>query len=204
MFIYRFFKASAFVRGMWVAFGVLAAAPQVIPYEVLDLASGMHAVIIGWRAIAGVFSALIGPYIGFPEMSPEVFSGLLLGLSLGSFFGLGVLRKEWGVHKGLTQNAAFWARALIPLVSTPIMSLFFVVGYPTLPFFFSGVYLTVSLVGVLSRFPAFRQGFFIVLGFVVFIEGVYLISTERMRSTFDEFVCQHTDGATAACLDKMK
>ena len=187
---------------MIVAFGFLAAAPQIIPYEALDLASGMHAVIVGWRAIAGVLGTLIGPYIGFPEMPPEIFSALLLGFSLGSFFGLGVLRKEWGTHKGLIQNGAFWTRALIPLVSTPIMSLFFVVGYPTLPFFFSTLYLTISLVDVLSRFPSFRQGFFIVLGFVIFIEGVYLISTERVRSTFDEFVCQRTDGVAAACLDK--
>lgn len=199
MLFIRLLRASAFMRGVVTAAGLLTAIPQFVPYEVIDLASGMHAVLVGWEVTAGAIGHLISLILGFPEIPADIASGAIIGLSLGSFFALGVLRAEWRTHTGIIQNGAFLVRVLIPLISTPMMAIFFMISYPTILFWLSGMYVLTSLVFVMKRFPSFRRGIFSVVGFVLFVEGVYLVSTERVQTLFEDFVCDHVDAGTPRC-----
>lgn len=195
----RFWKVSEFSRGVLAAGGLLGASATILPYAALDLVSGLHAVLVGWRALAEAIGDFVGPLFNLPKIPPTIVSAAMVGSAIGPPWAYSILRSEWGQHKGFIQNAAYSYRVVIALIEAFFWS-FVLVSVPFgLIFLLASFSLTLSLLGALRRLPTFRSGFFTALGFLALMEGVYLASTPKVQTAFDSFVCKHAGDTAPRC-----
>lgn len=193
-------KVSEFSRGILSAVGLLGAAEGILPYGALDLVAGINAVMVGWSAVASTIGSWIGELLRIPAIPPEYVSAAAIGLAIGPAWAFSILKDEWGTHKGTLQNAAFAFRVVFAFVEVVFWALVFVSIKPHDPFFYGAMFiLALNLLTTLRRLPGFRSGFLLVLGFLVGIEGVYLVSTDSVQAAFDGFVCKHQGDIAPRC-----
>ncbi|MCG6111544.1 MAG: hypothetical protein MEQ74_05065 [Paracoccus sp.] len=194
--MWRLVKTSGFIRGATAAFAFLGLAPNLVPYATLDLASGVHAVIVGWNTIM----AGIAQWLGLPDIPTDILNAAVIALAIGPAWALSILVSEWGMHKGLVQNAAFWTRATVALLESGLYAVMVVSIRPHDPFFYAGlISLVIMLIRAMVALPSWRSGFLTALGFLVVVEGVYLASTETVQAAFDGFVCERQSASAPRC-----
>lgn len=193
-------KASLFSRGVLGALALLGAAEGILPYSALDLVAGMHAVMLGWNSITSAVAALIGPILNFPDFPHQLVSAGVIALTIGPAYSYSIVKSEWGQHKGAVQNTAFGTRGILALVEVFLFSVL-VVGIRPDHYMFYAALLPLLLITLvtLRRIRSFRSGFLLVLGFLFGMEGVYLVSTDRVQAAFDSFVCKHQSDVAPRC-----
>ena len=81
----------------------------------------------------------------------------------------------------------------------PILLIIGGATYPSLFSWATMALLVLILLVSLKRLPKFRMGFFTVLGFLGFLEVVYLASTNEVRDVFDTFVCERQSVGLPKC-----
>lgn len=198
-------KITGFVRGFMAAGGLLGVSATILPYEALDLVSGVHAVIVGWRSLADAIGSFIGPLFNLPDIQAEIVSSFIIGTAIGPAWAFSILQSEWGQHKGVIQNAAFTYRVVTAFGEAYLWGLMLVsFVFPSKGFFFAALALSISLLGALRRLPTFRSGFFTALGFLMLMEGVYLVSTPSVQGAFDGFVCKNAGDTAPRCQAQSK
>jgi hypothetical protein len=191
-------KLPGITKGMLGAMGFLGAAPTFLPYNVLEIVSFVNAVILGWNSIMSAIWGVIAGLLLLPDVPPEVISAAVLGFSLSSTWAYSILRSEWGQHQGFLQNAAYWTRIVMAFFDGPIILAIIFATYPSAMFWMALVAMFFILFTSLSRLPRFRAGFLTIFGFLGFLEGVYLLSTDAVRDTF---VCDRQSVGLPQCED---
>lgn len=193
-------KVSEFSRGVFGALGLLGTAEGILPIKALDIVAGIHAVAIAWNTIATAIGAFLGQMLSLPDIPPEIVSASVIGLAIGPAWAFSILKSEWGKHTGSFQNAVFWFRVVFALVEVFFWALVVVSVKPHNPFFYGAlILLAINLFTTLLRLPGFRSGFLTVLGFLVVVEGVYVLSTDSVQAAFDGFVCKHQGDVAPRC-----
>ena len=192
-------KLPGITKGAIGAMGFLGAAPNIIPYNVLEIVSLVHAVIIGWNELMAAMWRLISGVLGLPELPPELISATVLGFSLSSTWAYSIYVSERGQHLGFIQNAAFGSRIIMAFFDGPLLLMIGGATYPSLWFWSAMALLFSILLASLIRLPKLRMGFLTILGFLGFLEIVYLVSTDQARDAFDTFVCERQSAGLPKC-----
>lgn len=197
----KFLKTSQFFRGVLATLSLLAMAPEILDgYTSPDLAAGVHAVIVGWNVIAESVGSIAASILQIPDIPAEFVNALVLGFTISPPWVYRILSSEWGQHRGVVQNTAFWVRATVGFVQPFVMALFLVSApLGSIIFFITLAGVLVPFLAVLQYFDAYRKGFFFMLGALVAVEVVYMLSTDSVQALFDDFVCEHQDGAAPRC-----
>lgn len=194
-------KLSLFSRGAIAAITLLAAADYALPaYSPLDVVSGVHAAVVGWNELAASLGTSLSYLFGLPNIPAEIVNAAIIGGAIGPAWTLSILKAEWGQHQGMVQNLAFWTRAILGFVEVFFMAIFAISAPPfSIIFFFALLGLLVPLITALNRLSAYRNGFVSTLAFLAVLEGIYLISTDRVQSAFDVFVCERQQASAPRC-----
>lgn len=189
----QWLKLSHFSRGALAAFALLGASPTILEeYSPLDMVAVVHAVIMGWNQVAAGIASTLHHFLDLPEFPSEIVTSVMLALAIAPAWSFSILKSEWGQHEGVVQNTAFGVRGLIALTEPFLFSLFVVAAPIASPIFWLSLLgLALPFGTTLARLPTYRRGFLFALGALAAMEGVYLLSTERVQSAFDSFVCQH-------------
>ena len=196
----RLLKVSGFARGATAALAVLGLLPQLLPYDVLDLVAGLHALLVGWNTLAGAIGAFIGQILRLPEIPPEIVSAAVIALTVGPAWSFSIFASERGQHKGALQIGAYSVRIVVAFLEAMLWATLFVLIPPNNPFFYGALFsLLIMFSRALVSLPRFRAGFLTALGFLAVVEGIYLASTERVQAAFDGFVCEHQQAGAPRC-----
>lgn len=200
MWAWNVLKTSHFVRGMTAAFGVLTVVPQLVPLSALDLLGGMQYVIIYWNDFSGRIGAFFARLCHIPPVPHEVVTALAIAISIGPFWALSIYQSDQGKFEGVVQRSAFGYRVFSAFFMTLLASLFFVTSpVDTSLFWFSLIGIIIPLLGTLFFLPVYRAGFFTVIGFVLFMECVYLLGTPAVLEAFDSAVCASGTSVAPRC-----
>ena len=196
-------KSSYFVRGVGAAFGLLTLLPQVLPFHALDILAGAHYVIIKWNDFAGRIGGLVAELFGVAAIPHQLVTFLVISISIGPFYAISILKSERGQHRGFVQNLGLWMRAVGGFGCVFLTVPFLVSAPPTHIFFWTSLIAIVIPLSVALRFlPAYRAGFIAVIGFVMTMEAVYLMGSQKMREAFDNAVCEQKDSHAPRCISR--
>ncbi|NDW34934.1 hypothetical protein [Salipiger sp. PrR007] len=197
--MWEFIKTSQLVRGAVSAMALLTFLSQYLPFAVLDLATLVHQIILRWNDITADVGAFISTLLGAPDIPSEIVNAVIIGLSLGPVWSYSILKSEWGTHRGIIQNAAFWVRAAIGCLDGFFAAMIAII-FGSGPFFYAAIAtLLILTVTVLARLPAYRKGFIFALGALIFVEGIYYFSSPAVQSAFDSFICGGTESNAPRC-----
>lgn len=111
--MWQLIKTSQFIRGAASGIALLTFLSQYLPYAVLDMAALVHQILMRWNTIAARVGAVISGLVGMPDIPPVITNAAIIGLSIGPVWSYTTLKSEWGTHRGLVQNAAFWTSVII-------------------------------------------------------------------------------------------
>ncbi|WP_422074431.1 hypothetical protein [Tranquillimonas rosea] len=168
---------------------LLTFLAQYSPFAVLDMATLVHHILMLWNDAVAQLGEFISGLVGMPSIPPEIANAVIIGLSVGPVWSYTILKSEWGTHRGLVQNAAFWTRAAIGCLDGFVVAMIAIIVRSGPILYVTIATLLLLIITVLSRMPTFRKGFIFILGVLVASEGIYFVSTPAVRSAFDEFVC---------------
>lgn len=187
--MWQLIKTSQFIRGAASAIALLTFLSQYLPYAVLDMAALVHQILMRWNAIAARAGAFISGLVGIPDIPPEIINAVVIGLSIGPVWSYTILKSEWGTHRGLVQNAAFLTRGIIGFMDGFIFAMMAILAGSGPILYIAIATLLMLTFAVFRRLPTYRKGFIFILGALIAIEGVYILSTPTVKSSFDAFVC---------------